>query len=373
MPDVKFQLSFPGCRTCLAKPCERLRFGRVHPGKFLFVHKRYCPAESWECPFVAADFEEVRFLAANTPFIDLLGYVEDIVDQLSIQEFISVRQEQFISGYGDMEGRIRFLEALWNTAALTVIRVPENFMANRGLAKWLLANETLEYQFQQTKQDDSAGAAVTDTMAGQQQTAQVNITNPRWEHADPDRKKNYPSKAFFDDTIVLEADVQGLPDGASVSFSIYDTTASPPMRMNTVSGTSQSGTAKAQWKVQDPRDDDDDRELSLEFAANARSKTTPRKEISVNAASFYVRLNIDPDDEDSQNDTFTLFSTDNAKSYSQTLTVQDDRQPGDEYTELKFSGLDKDLSYSLEIDLEKEGNKFFLFENKPYGELHGSE
>lgn len=373
MPTTKFQLSFPGCRACLAKPCERLRFGRVFAGKFLFVHKRYCPAESWECPFVAADPGEMRFLAANTPFIDLLGCVEDIVEQLSIQEVISIRQEQFVTGYGDVEGRMRFLEALWNAAALTVIRVPDNFMADRGLAQWLLANETLDYQFEQTRQDDSAGAAVTDSMGGQQQTAQVNITNPRWEHKDPDRKKNYPSKAFFDDTIVLMADVQGLPDDASVSFSMYDTTASPPMRMDTVSGTNQSGTAQAQWKVQDPRDDDDDRELKLEFEAAARSKTTSRKEISVNAASFYVRLNINPDDEDSQNDTFTLYSTDAAKSFSQTLTVQDDQQPGDEYTELKFTGLDKDLSYSLEIDLEKEGDTFFLFENKPYGELHGSE
>lgn len=152
---------------------------------------------------------------------------------------------------------------------------------------------------------------------------------------------------------------------------LCDTTASPPMRMDTVSGTNQSGTAQAQWVVQDPRDEDDDRELKLEFEATARSKTTPRKEIPLNAASFYVRLNIDPDDEDAHNDAFTLYSTDDAKSYSQTLTVRDDKKPGDSYTDLKFTGMDKDLKYTLKIDLGNDLQPYFLFENTAFGDLHG--
>jgi len=270
MPTTKFQLSFPGCRACLAKPCERLRFGRVFAGKFLFVHKRYCPAESWECPFVAADPGEMRFLAANTPFIDLLGCVEDIVEQLSIQEVISIRQEQFVTGYGDVEGRMRFLEALWNAAALTVIRVPDNFMADRGLAQWLLANETLDCQFEQTRQDDSAGAAVTDSMAGQQE-----------------------------------------------------------------------------------------------------EQTTSSGKPPVKKGSFHIRLNIDPNDKDAQGDAFTMFSTDQAKSYNKVLTVKDDQVPGDSYTDLSYTNLDTSLSYSLKIELGSGGQSYLLIENKPYGELHG--
>jgi hypothetical protein len=88
-------------------------------------------------------------------------------------------------------------------------------------------------------------------------------------------------------------------------------------------------------------------------------------------SSFYIRLNIDPNDENSQDDTFTLFSTDAAKSYKQVLTVKDDNVPGDSYTDLHFTGLDESLSYSLKIDFGKDGESTVFFENTPYGEMHG--
>ncbi len=171
MPVPKFKLAFPGCRSCLARPCEGLRFGRVHPGKFLFVHKRQCGAEPWDCPFVPGDFSEVHQLVSSLSLVDLIGCVDDIVDRLSIQEFLSVRQEHFVASYDDIDGRMRFLEALWNAGALALVRVPQNFMANRSLAGWLLANETLAYQLDQTKPDGSTAAAVTDTVDEQQNQA----------------------------------------------------------------------------------------------------------------------------------------------------------------------------------------------------------
>jgi hypothetical protein len=87
--------------------------------------------------------------------------------------------------------------------------------------------------------------------------------------------------------------------------------------------------------------------------------------------TFNVRLNIDPNDPDSQQDTFTLYSTDQAQSYSQKLTIKDDQVPGDSFTDLGFTGLDTSLSYSMKIDLGKDNNSYFLFEDKAYGELHG--
>ncbi len=179
MPEQKFSLSFPGCSSCLAKPCDRLRFGRVFPGKFLLVHKRYCDASHWDCPFVAKDFEEVRSLASNDSLIDLAAPVEDILFQLSIQEQLSLRQEHFVTVYNDIEGRLRYLEALWNADALTVIRVPLNFTADKSLARWLLANETLAYQFEQKKQEEDAGPAVTDGVAQLQTQSQLAAAPPK--------------------------------------------------------------------------------------------------------------------------------------------------------------------------------------------------
>ena len=87
--------------------------------------------------------------------------------------------------------------------------------------------------------------------------------------------------------------------------------------------------------------------------------------------TFSVRLDIDPNDPDSQDDTFTLFSTDDAKTYSKDQTVKDDQVPGDNYTDLKFTGLDTSLSYSLEINLGEDVGSYFLFEDVAYGDLDG--
>jgi hypothetical protein len=143
MPLGKTFLSYPGCRACLAKPCDRLRFGRVFPGKFLFVHKRRCGAAAWECPFVAGSFSEVRQLAEVAILPDLIGLVDDIASQLAVEEHLACPQQSFVASYPDIEGRFRYLEALWYHGSLTVVRVPQDFLAHEKLAAWLLAKETI--------------------------------------------------------------------------------------------------------------------------------------------------------------------------------------------------------------------------------------
>jgi hypothetical protein len=49
--------------------------------------------------------------------------------------------------------------------------VQQDFVADCSLAGWLLANETLAYQFEQTTEDDDAGPAATDGAAEQQTQA----------------------------------------------------------------------------------------------------------------------------------------------------------------------------------------------------------
>jgi hypothetical protein len=106
-------------------------------------------------------------------------------------------------------------------------------------------------------------------------------------------------------------------------------------------------------------------------AAQQESAAPKQEKKKVEKGPFHIRLNIDPNDESSQDDTFTMFSTDAAKSYNKVLTVKDDQVPGDSYTDLSFPDLDKSLSYSMKIDLGSDGNSYILFENKPYGELNG--
>jgi hypothetical protein len=143
MPDSGKTLSFPGCRACPTKPCDRLRFGRVFPGKFLFVHKRYLRATSRECPFAVDSFMEIRQLLGQASLLDIVAHIDDVFTQLSADECIAHNQNYYVSRYDDDDGRIRLLESLWVDDSIGAVRVPYVFIADKNLAQWLLANETL--------------------------------------------------------------------------------------------------------------------------------------------------------------------------------------------------------------------------------------
>jgi hypothetical protein len=206
------------------------------------------------------------------------------------------------------------------------------------------------------------------TPAGQETLA---VTNPRWEHRDETMKSNTPDNAHAGDTITLLADISGYVDQGKVTFDIYDTSGSSPQRIDTVYGKNENGTASAEWTVEDPRRPEDEKELTLAFEVHARSRHSERKEIGF-AEKLFLRLTIDPNKTESENDTFRLFSTDTAKTYEQTKTIKDDMKPGDNFVDLVFTGLDGKLSYSLEIDEGPEGKKMFLFENLRLRENGGS-
>jgi hypothetical protein len=139
-------LSFPGCTTCLHKPCDGLRFGRVYAGKFLFVHKRHHGHGADDCPFVPVSFDELRPHLENAPLLDVIAAVEDAISQLSPDEQNSFPLFHFVASYDDVAGRIRFLETLWNNDSVAAVRVPQ-VISNTAMAQWLYANETLARQF----------------------------------------------------------------------------------------------------------------------------------------------------------------------------------------------------------------------------------
>lgn len=85
--------------------------------------------------------------------------------------------------------------------------------------------------------------------------------------------------------------------------------------------------------------------------------------------TIHIRLNVDPNDEKSFDDIFTLFSTDGAKSYRRSLTIRNDKVAGDDMLDLDFIDCPDDLSYTLEVDLGKEGRIYYPFEDTPFKEL----
>jgi len=86
-----------------------------------------------------------------------------------------------------------------------------------------------------------------------------------------------------------------------------------------------------------------------------------------------IDLQVDPADMESSDDKFTLFSTDETKTYERTLTVEDDRVEGDDQITLTFKDLDPDLSYTLMVDPGFGDPQYALFTEVSYADLKMAE
>lgn len=85
--------------------------------------------------------------------------------------------------------------------------------------------------------------------------------------------------------------------------------------------------------------------------------------------TLFIQLDIDPNEEVSADDKFTLLSSDNAATYRQEKTVKDDQVYDNQFVDLRFTGIDPELAYSLEINPGKEGEPYLLFENQTFAML----
>ena len=105
----------------------------------------------------------------------------------------------------------------------------------------------------------------------------------------------------------------------------------------------------------------EDTETGTEIAAGKKYRTG-RSHI-ITFPVFVLRIEIDPSDPESENDTYCVFSTDNAKAYKKTLKAKENKIPGDNYIDLHFPGVVKDLQYTLEITPESGAASYCPFKN----------
>jgi type VI secretion system secreted protein VgrG len=82
-----------------------------------------------------------------------------------------------------------------------------------------------------------------------------------------------------------------------------------------------------------------------------------------------IRLDVDPSDASSLDDRFVLESTDG--SYHSEKMVKDDNLPGDAFTDLRFTGLSRERSYTLKAFTSADAEPTIIFESVPYDQLAG--
>ena len=111
------------------------------------------------------------------------------------------------------------------------------------------------------------------------------IKNPRWEHADEDKKENSPDTASFGDTIILMADVTGIPDGADATFDIFDMSEEPAQRVDCAKGKIRTCIAKGEWVVKDSGKGDD---MMIAFEAIAKGKKSDKKPIDTKLEIVHI-------------------------------------------------------------------------------------
>ncbi|MCP4133863.1 MAG: hypothetical protein GY754_23035, partial [bacterium] len=80
--------------------------------------------------------------------------------------------------------------------------------------------------------------------------------------------------------------------------------------------------------------------------------------------TLVLRMAFDLTEFETEDDKYTLFSTDSNEYYRNELTCQDDRVEGDEYVDLHFVGVRRDINYSLEVEIGENEDRYFLFEDK---------
>ncbi|HEX2957471.1 MAG TPA: hypothetical protein VHO70_11610 [Chitinispirillaceae bacterium] len=193
----------------------------------------------------------------------------------------------------------------------------------------------------------------------------VTVTNPRWEHKNKveAEEKRLEDTASFGDTIILMADVAGMPESSCIMFDIYETSQDPPMRVDTVKGKIENGVGKGEWAVADKSGHG--AESKLAFEGVAKSKASERCEISVkiieNECEF--TLFVDPDDPESYDDKAILKGID--FDYEQIRTIHDDKIPGDGLFTVSFTGLEKGKKYQLIHDDGQQ--KHIVLEEYCYG------
>jgi hypothetical protein len=229
------------------------------------------------CPFSKPDFDAVYYYLLDLPLYKLIMLTMNIMSQLSPVEAMNYNINKFCQRYDDRRGRIAFIKKLVDDSIIMPLQFPHDALRYPQMTKMLsTAHYTMHFPFGKDEEVPKE-ECLTDEL--EMVSGPVNVTNPRWEHKNEAKRESSPEMATFNDTIILMADVTGMPEGSGITFDIYDTSEDPPMCVDSAKGRIQSGVGKGEWVVTDKSGKGED--ARLEFEGIARSKASLRCEIPV--------------------------------------------------------------------------------------------
>ena len=275
--DPRTYFKFKSCARCFYKPCNRLRFGGVHPGKFMFVHGSIMGQGFVDCGFLVRDAVEIELLASAVAPNELAERLNDVLGELTPVEANQFRQEDYISHFSDFSGMIKFIDTLRENHVINILRVPFFLKDNAFMRKWLYSYEGLIYALKKPELEKEDNAkAVTDALAADQK--QLELNNPRWEHIDKEKADSSPDKAAVGDSISLMVSAPGFPDGAPLTFDIYDSSSDSPVKIDSASGSVDGGRGQAKWTV---KTGENSTATELDWEASGKGKKSEKGKIKL--------------------------------------------------------------------------------------------
>jgi hypothetical protein len=298
---------------------------------------------SLDCPFAERDFKTIYNYLVDIPLHRLIILTQQVMSELSPSEALNYNINKFCQRYDDRQGRIAFLKKLVDDNIIMPLQYPYDVLRDPELSK-LLSTAHYSIQFPSSEAEEATKEEVlTDEL--EVVSGPINITNPRWEHKDETKKEKSPDKASFDDTIILMADVTGIPESAPVTFDIYDTSEDPPMVVDSAKGKNENGVAKVEWLVTDKSGKGE--KSKLEFEGVAKSKASERCEIPViTLAGLFFQIDLDNPHTD--DDKIILQDTDGNEI--ETVCMKNEKEVMEDYVRLVFTKVEDGKVYNLIYD-----------------------
>lgn len=236
------------------------------------------------CPLSVSDFDLVERSLKEMPLSEVIHITEQLFGELSASEKITYDINHYCSDYSDSNGRIDFIKTLIDNGVISPIHIPYSYQRDPRLVDLVRPKHHEYFLFDDRTSADEAAEALTDSL--ESTVDKITVSNPRWAHLDAALKESSPDTCDIGDSVELIFDVTGYPEGASVNFDIFDASSEPAMRIDTVRGKNENGTARIEWSVVDPNSCGD--KLQLLFEGSARSKCSDRVPIGVGSLHYYT-------------------------------------------------------------------------------------
>ena len=233
-----------------------------------------------------SDIEKTCRLLENCTISDITEIALYIKRKLGATWGLTYDLDRFVYGEQDRTGRLEYIYSLVRLCRISFNDVLMGYrtihpQSERDHNRKMFLGDMIPVKDEEVVLTDDYTGPLPSSNRGKI----LQITNPRWEHKDEQKKTDTPDTAAFGDTIILKADIENYVESGAVVFDIYDSSVKPPRKVASANGRNTQGTGQAEWVVTDTKTTP---ESTYEFEALAKGKNTERCPVALVQLKLFV-------------------------------------------------------------------------------------